>query len=106
MNFSVAGIALIVFLVLGIQFVLKRMTEERTPTFKAYWKRVRRNLEAKTGNVFVSLAGSILVTLIISMVSFRQVWSNDVFHVVFLASLLRNRAEFLFYSIFEVDLEV
>jgi hypothetical protein len=101
MNFSVASIGLAVVVVLGAQYVYRQMKSKKL-TVREYLKELQANLEASAGSLLVTLAASVLVSLIITMVSFRQVWSNDVFHVVFLAALLRDKAEYFLYRVFDV----
>lgn len=101
LDFSVAAIGLLTFIILGIKFVLARMKKNQL-TFRQYAVEVYENLKARSDNLLTTLAASIIVAIIISMVSFREVWSNDVFHVVFVASLLRDHVERFLYSSFDV----
>ena len=56
-------------------------------------KEVRSSLRLKLDEVgkhlLIKLASSVIVTLVISLISFREVWMNDCFHIVFVASLLQ-----------------
>lgn len=54
------------------------------------------------GNELVlKLVASAVITVVISMVSFREIWMNDAFHIVFLTNLLYARTVNLLVKLFE-----
>ena len=54
-------------------------------------------LRLKTNEIgkflFPKIIASVLITLVVSPVSFRELWVPDVYHVVFITSILFNRVE-------------
>lgn len=54
-------------------------------------------LRLKTNEVgkflFPKIIASVVITLTISPISFREIWVPDVYHVVFITSILFNRVE-------------
>ena len=99
MNYSVALVGLITAIFLGVRYVRAYMKREGL-TFDQYKAQVHDRLEPIADNLFVVLATAIVVSFVISFVSFRQLWSNDVFHVVVVASLLRTHVEYLVQKVF------
>jgi hypothetical protein len=49
---------------------------------------LRERLNEVGNELLAKLLVSIIVTLVISIVSFRELWMNDTFHIVFLTNLL------------------
>lgn len=92
MDFSVALVGLVVLLFLSYRHVKAEM-KKLDVGFKGYLRCLKARLEPFADNLFVALISAMAISLVISLVSFRQVWSNDVFHVVFVAALLRTHVE-------------
>lgn len=58
--------------------------------FKSYFKsKLKETLE----HLFPKIVTSIVFTFLISLISFREYWINDVFHVVFLTIILHRYLE-------------
>lgn len=54
--------------------------------------RIKANAKALGKELLLKLIVSIIITVVISIVSFRQVWMNDCFHIVFFTNMLSRRA--------------
>lgn len=62
---------------------------------------LRLKIDSIGKELLAKLAVSIIVTLVISLVSFRELWMNDCFHIVFLTNLLSKPTYKRLKSIFE-----
>lgn len=51
----------------------------------------RKRFNELGNELLLKLLASALITAVISMVSFRELWMNDAFHIVFLTNLLYAR---------------
>jgi hypothetical protein len=49
---------------------------------------LRLKIDEVGKELLAKLAVSVLVSVVISLVSFRELWMNDCFHIVFLTNLL------------------
>lgn len=88
MNFSVALVGLVTLLFLGIRYL--RAEQKRTGvSLEECLKRISARLENYSSEWFASLLLTMIICIVVSLVSFRQLWSNDVFNVVFISTLLR-----------------
>lgn len=68
------------------QYLKRRLTSGSilTDKFKANINDVARDL-------LVKLLVSVIIAFVISLVSFRELWMNDTFHIVFLTNILYGR---------------
>jgi hypothetical protein len=82
------------FIVTGIAFTVfgiaeyRRYLDKRMMTNAEFIQQLRERLNDQGSILAYKLLTSVIVTLVISMVSFRQLWMNDCFHIVFLTAIL------------------
>lgn len=90
-------LGLIVFGYLEYKDYLKRKSITNSEYLKILMEKVN-----EVGMLLAAkLATSLVVACLISVVSFRQFWSNDTFHIVFLSSLLLKPARKYIGRIFD-----
>lgn len=99
MDYSVAGIGFITFIGLGISMARAEM-KKRGTSLKGYLLALKANSQGLGDRILVKIVASISLSLLISFISFRELWNNDVFHIVFLSSLLIARTESLVIELF------
>lgn len=63
--------------------------------------KIRSNINEVGEELIPKLLSSAVVSILISIVSFRELWMNDVFHIVFLASLLLGPANHYIKQLFK-----
>jgi hypothetical protein len=99
LNNSVWMIGLIAFLYLLVSFARKEMKRQNMNVME-YLVFLRHNLDVATHDLTLQLIIAIGLSFLISLVSFRQLWSMDVFHIVFICFILKTPAQNVMSKIF------
>lgn len=84
---SITIIFLITASILGYSEYKKYLARKQL-TPQEFRSLLRFKINEVGNELLAKLAVSIVVTLLISIVSFRELWMNDCFHIVFLTNLL------------------
>lgn len=87
MNNSILIIFLIVLAVLA-RAEYKKYLVRTGKDSKEFRSLLRLRLNDIGNRLLVKIGTAVIIAFIVSLVSFREIWSNDVFHVTFLALLL------------------
>lgn len=87
MNNSILIVFLLAAFVVG-RSEYKRYLAKQSLTPKEFRDLLRLKLNEAGSKVLSKFVASLVISLLISMVSFRELWVNDVFHVVFLTMLM------------------
>lgn len=87
---SIIGIIAITFLGMSAS---KEYMKKHNMTTSQFFSEIRR-VKDEVGTVLLAkLITASLITLVVSLISFRQIWMNDTFHVVFLTIIIYPRLE-------------
>jgi hypothetical protein len=100
LNNSISLIGLIVGTVLVVSSV-REYAKKKDMNISDALVFLRQRLNEIGNELILKLISGLLITLAISLISFREIWSNDVFHVVFVCSLLKTKTEELLKRIVE-----
>jgi hypothetical protein len=104
MQFLMDNSVLIVFLitaaVLGRSEYKRYLRENGLSSAEAI-ARLRRGINEIGESLFPKLLATLLISLLISMVSFREIFVPDVFHIVFLTMLLARPTSKLIKKLFQ-----
>lgn len=86
-NHSIHLIGLLAIIIIAVSEYKKYLKRNNlTPSEFRSLIQTRTNELGKM--LLIKLVVSILVSIVISVVSFRELWMNDTFHIVFLANVL------------------
>lgn len=100
LNNSISLIGLIVGTVLVVSSI-REFAKKKNMNISDSLVFLRQRLNEIGNELILKLISSLFITLMISLVSFRELWSNDVFHVVFICSLLKTKTEELLKKMVE-----
>lgn len=87
LNNSIFIVFAITASILGIS-EYRRYLRRTGKTPKEVQLSLRERLNEVGNELLAKLLVSVIVTLVISIISFRELWMNDTFHIVFLTNLL------------------
>ncbi len=79
----------------------KKYLERKSLSPNEFRSLLRPKISKIRNEILVKFVVTLMVTVIISVVSFRQLWVNDCFHITFLAYLLGNPIHKRLKSLFE-----
>ncbi len=100
LNNSIQLVAL-VLLVTVLTLETRKFMKRKSIDLSQFLVFLRQKIEELGNPLLGKLAAIAVVSFLVSLVSFREWWVNDVFHVVFLASLLLDRSEQIIRSVFK-----
>lgn len=87
MNNSILLIFLLTVAIVGRSEYKKYLKRKNIDSVE-FKNQLRSKLNAVGNEMLAKLAVSIIVSVVISLVSFRELWMNDCFHIVFLTNLM------------------
>jgi hypothetical protein len=100
MNNSVLLVFLVTASVLAYSEYKKYLAKQRMSPqeFRSF---LRLKLNEAGSQLLIKFVNALLIAFVISMVSFREIWVNDVFHIVFLTLLMAKPLHKMVKSILE-----
>lgn len=91
LDHSVHIIGFIVFIFMAVSETRRYMKKNKM-SCSDLTSKIRLNINEVGEELIPKLLSSVAVSTLISIISFRELWMNDTFHIVFLSSLLLGPA--------------
>lgn len=92
MNNSISLVGIVTALFLGVRTVIDQM-KKRKLTLKEYALSVYTRFLEQLDLLAFKILAVMVLTVVISIVLFRDLWDQDVFQVAIIVSLLKNKVE-------------